>query len=71
MSRLPDLRRVRSDREREFGFTFGDDHRAFLAAGLPVNSRMPPRDPDGYYTHQRPWPDWRDGTVESLHEFLN
>ena len=28
--------------EREYGFEFADDHRAFLAAGLPVN--VPPED---------------------------
>jgi hypothetical protein len=31
--------------EREYGFEFADDHRAFLTAGLPLN---------------HPWPDGRD-----------
>ncbi|MCV7227928.1 hypothetical protein [Mycolicibacterium komossense] len=37
--------------EGRFGFQFADDHRAFLAAGLPVGER---------------WPDWRDGADEDL-----
>jgi len=41
--------------ERRFGFEFADDHRAFLAAGLPVG---------------RGWPDWRDGGVEQLRDRL-
>jgi hypothetical protein len=41
--------------EDEFGFTFADDHRAFLAAGLPFG---------------RGWPDWRDGNRAQLRERL-
>jgi hypothetical protein len=41
--------------EDEFGFTFADDHRAFLAAGLPFG---------------RGWPDWRDGDRQALRERL-
>jgi hypothetical protein len=41
--------------EAEFGFSFADDHRAFLAAGLP---------------HGRGWPDWRDGDRAELRERL-
>jgi hypothetical protein len=41
--------------EAEFGVTFADDHRAFLAAGLPVG---------------RGWPDWRDGDRAGLRERL-
>jgi len=41
--------------EKEFGFSFADDHRAFLAAGLPVG---------------RGWPDWRDGDRDQLREKL-
>jgi len=37
--------------EADFGFTFADDHRAFLAAGLPVGRR---------------WVDWRDGDRDEL-----
>jgi hypothetical protein len=37
--------------EARFGFTFADDHRAFLAAGAPVGGR---------------WPDWRAGDVPTL-----
>jgi hypothetical protein len=41
--------------EQEFGFSFADDHRAFLAAGLPYG---------------RGWPDWRDGDRGQLREKL-
>ncbi|UQU66600.1 hypothetical protein COUCH_10180 [Couchioplanes caeruleus] len=41
--------------EREFGFSFADDHRAFLAAALPVG---------------RGWPDWRDGDRAELRDRL-
>ncbi|GAA3914576.1 hypothetical protein [Actinoplanes auranticolor] len=41
--------------EQEFGFSFADDHRAFLAAGLPFG---------------RGWPDWRDGDRSRLRERL-
>jgi hypothetical protein len=41
--------------EAEFGFTFADDHRAFLTAGLPFG---------------RGWPDWRDGDRAQLRERL-
>ncbi len=37
--------------KHEFGVTFADDHRAFLAAGLPVGGT---------------WPDWRGGGRKSL-----
>ncbi|MFI5930881.1 hypothetical protein [Actinoplanes sp. NPDC051494] len=41
--------------EQEFGFSFADDHRALLAAALPVG---------------RGWPDWRDGDRDQLREKL-
>lgn len=41
--------------EAEFAFTFADDHRAFLAVGLPFG---------------RGWPDWRDGDRDQLRERL-
>ena len=41
--------------EARFGFTFADDHRAFLAAGLPTGRR---------------WVDWRDGDPDELRERL-
>jgi hypothetical protein len=41
--------------EAEFAFSFADDHRAFLAAGLPTG---------------RGWPDWRDGDRAALRERL-
>jgi hypothetical protein len=37
--------------EHEYGFEFADDHRAFLAAGLPRGNG---------------WPDWRDGDPDDL-----
>ncbi|GAA0454400.1 hypothetical protein Ade02nite_02830 [Paractinoplanes deccanensis] len=44
-----------SSLEQEFGFTFADDHRAFLAAGLPAG---------------RGWPDWRGPDRDALRERL-
>src|ERR1700742_2178441 len=42
------------------GFTFADDHRAFLAAALPVD------DASG-----RGWPDWRHGDPAELRRMLD
>jgi hypothetical protein len=56
--------------EHRFGFQFADDHRAFLRAGLPVNTRPEPRLPGVIYTHPKPWPDWRNGEPATLREFL-
>ncbi|MEZ0110539.1 hypothetical protein ABH920_004554 [Catenulispora sp. EB89] len=51
--------------EDEFGFRFADDHRAFLAAGLPVS--VPYDDPPGVLrAWAEPWPDWRDGDRAAL-----
>ncbi|MEV3900831.1 hypothetical protein AB0K11_00760 [Mycobacterium sp. NPDC050551] len=44
-----------TDVEQELGFTFADDHRAFLAAGLPVGPS---------------WPDWRSEGRRSLSKRL-
>ncbi|WP_432082523.1 hypothetical protein [Streptomyces sp. WAC 04229] len=52
--------------EREFNFEFADDHRAFLATGLPVN--VPPEDGQ---TWSRPWPEWRGGDMDSLRRQLD
>jgi hypothetical protein len=52
--------------EAEYGIEFADDHRAFLAAGLPINSA---RREEGA-TWERPWPDWRDGEEEELRRHL-
>jgi len=57
--------------EQRFGFEFADDHRAFLAAGLPVNAGLPPREPGVIYTYSQPWPDWRSGDPAALHEMLD
>ncbi|MEV6194856.1 hypothetical protein AB0M19_20955 [Streptomyces sp. NPDC051920] len=51
--------------EREYGFEFADDHRAFLAAGLPVN--VPPEEGQ---TWTRPWPEWRGGDLDSVRRQL-
>ncbi len=52
--------------EHEYGFEFADDHRAFLAAGLPVRQ---PREEGQTWT--KPWPDWRHGDPDELREHLN
>ncbi|MFE0151087.1 hypothetical protein ACFWY5_28360 [Nonomuraea sp. NPDC059007] len=56
--------------EHEYGIEFADDHRAFLAAGLPVHE---PREekPDTSYAWERPWPDWRNGEPGELRRHLN
>ncbi|TCR15409.1 hypothetical protein [Streptomyces sp. BK205] len=51
--------------ELEYGFEFADDHRAFLATGLPVTG--PPEDRQTWY---RPWPEWRGGDLDSLRRQL-
>lgn len=50
--------------ETEYGFAFADDHRAFLAAGLPSGTGTEPGRPD-------PWPDWRDGDPAALRQALD
>lgn len=57
--------------EETYGFRFADDHRAFLAAGLPVNTWPEPREPGVSYAHPEPWPDWRNGDHAALREFLD
>lgn len=54
--------------EHKYGFEFSDDHRAFLAAGLPTGS--PPPEP-GVFQSETPWPDWRNGDPVELRERLN
>src|SRR5437868_9823566 len=63
----PGLTDLEFDRiEAEYGFEFADDHRAFLAAGLPVNSAQEPAGS----AWKRPWPDWRDGDEEEIRAHL-
>ena len=50
--------------ERDYGFEFADDHRAFLAAGLPLKTPEP-------YERSNPWPDWRDGDPGDLRKMLD
>ncbi|MEV6638440.1 hypothetical protein AB0M54_47795, partial [Actinoplanes sp. NPDC051470] len=57
--------------EQEFGFQFADDHKAFLAAGLPVNTRAEPRIPGVRYAHSEPWPDWRHADRDKLRGLLD
>lgn len=52
--------------EAAYGFEFSVDHRAFLAAGLPIAS--PPEDGA---TWEQPWPDWRDADPEELRHQLD
>ncbi|MEU4090509.1 hypothetical protein [Streptomyces aureus] len=51
--------------EDAYGFEFGDDHRAFLAAGVPVNGT--PRQGQMW---ERPWPEWRGGDPAELRKRL-
>ena len=60
----PGLTDAEFDRiERAYGFEFADDHRAFLAAGLPVDDGPT----EGRWTL---WPDWRNGDPDKLRERL-
>ena len=56
------------DVEQRFGFCFADDHRAFLAEGLPV---WTDGDDDPDKTTDLGWPDWRDGDPGRLREHLD
>ncbi|MFE2527237.1 hypothetical protein ACFXEL_23645 [Streptomyces sp. NPDC059382] len=49
--------------EAEFGFEFSDDHRAFLAAGLPAGR-------PSSTGRRQPWPDWRNGDADGLRDRL-
>lgn len=51
--------------EAEYGIQFSDDHRAFLAAGMPVSSP-----PEEGATWDNPWPDWRNGDADDLRSHL-
>lgn len=51
--------------QAEYGFQFSDDHRAFLAAGLPVSE--PPQEGA---TWDKPWPDWRNANPAELRSHL-
>jgi hypothetical protein len=52
--------------ERDYNLEFADDHRAFLAAGLPLNG---PRKKG--QTWVLPWPDWRNGAPGDLRRQLD
>lgn len=63
----PGLTDAEFDRvEARYGFEFADDHRAFLAVGLPV--RQPPKPGQ---TWSSPWPDWRHGDPDALRRQLD
>src|SRR3954452_16756881 len=51
--------------EQEYGFEFADDHRAFLASGLPDS--QPPEEGG---TWEKPWPGWWHGDPQGLRERL-
>ncbi|WP_137235473.1 hypothetical protein [Streptomyces sp. BPSDS2] len=53
--------------EAEYGIVFADDHRGFLAAGLPVGRAGRPEEDA---PPRNPWPDWRDGDPALLRERL-
>jgi hypothetical protein len=52
--------------ERDYEFEFADDHRAFLTTGLPLNAPAAKGQ-----TWRKPWPDWRNGDPDDLHEQLD
>jgi hypothetical protein len=47
------------------------DHRAFLSAGLPVNSRPRSQEPGVIYTHPELCLDWRSGNRDALRRLLD
>lgn len=49
--------------EEDYEFEFADDHRAFLATGLPLGRPAPGQ--------RSPWPDWRNGDPVDLRERLD
>ena len=51
--------------ERDYDVEFAEDHRAFLAAGLPLNPRSRGARPG------RGWPDWRHGRRSDLRKMLD
>ncbi len=53
--------------EREYGFEFADDHRGFLAAGLPVGFRS---GADAASRSARGWPHWRGDEPDRIRERL-
>jgi hypothetical protein len=58
--------------EREYQVEFAEDHRAFLAAGLPLNraAGLSPSDPTAP-GRSGAWPDWRDGDPAELRDRLD
>ncbi|MEV6904164.1 hypothetical protein [Amycolatopsis sp. NPDC051372] len=63
----PGLTDAEFDRiEAQYDIEFADDHRDFLATGLPVES---PRE-EGQ-TWKQPWPDWRNGDPATLRAHLD
>jgi len=56
--------------ERDYDVEFAEDHRAFLAVGLPLNRPPLNRPPEAGQTRFKPWPDWRDGDPADLREKL-
>ncbi|WP_182877809.1 hypothetical protein [Microbispora sp. H10670] len=52
--------------EHEYGFEFADEHRAFLAAGLPVRQPWV-----AGQTWENPWPDWRNADPETLRKHVD
>jgi hypothetical protein len=56
--------------EGTYGFRLADDHRAFLTAGLPVNTWPEQGEPGVHRAHAQPWPDWRSGAPDELRAML-
>jgi hypothetical protein len=59
--------------EGEYEIDFSDDHRAFLASGLPYLCEPQVSDEQAgmYHTWEWPWPDWRNGDPDRLREHVH
>jgi hypothetical protein len=56
--------------EGEYEIEFADDHRAFLAEGLPYLSEPEVSDASIFHMWEWPWPDWRNGDPGRLREHV-
>ncbi|WP_203916214.1 hypothetical protein [Rugosimonospora africana] len=67
----PGLTDAEFDRlEREYDIEFADDHRSFLATGVPTNTPFE-KEEGVFHAWERPWPEWRDGNPDLIRQRLD